>query len=344
MKFAAACVLATLLAACGRPVAREEPFIRGMTVSCQTWGGEWGRPQMRDTLDELQSLGVTAFAIHPYARIQADGHLDFPTDPDPAHLTRPLDWARERGLDVMLAPHIAYWGSPFLWRGEIDFATDAEWAVFFADYERWIVGLARLAEAHGARIFCIGLEYSRAMGHEREWRRIIAAVRAVYRGQLTYGANWDTYRDVKFWDALDYIGVLAYFPLTRDALPTVADLVEDWERWMPALEAYSREHSKRILFTEIGYNDSAKAAAQPWAYPSGGPNAEIVQERCVAAALALERRHEFLAGMFWWKWFPRIPTREVENFDMRRPGVRRLLARHWGAADAQPIDPAASRH
>lgn len=338
MTRAAACAAAALLLAAHLPQAARGDFIRGVTVSTQTWGQEWASPEMRASLDELQSMGVTSVAIHPYARIHADGRLAFPEEPArEAMFTRPLDWARERGIGVMLAPHIAYWEtSPFLWRGEIDFATDAEWERFFTDYERWIVGLARIAEAGGAGIFCIGLEYSHAVRHESRWREIIAAVRSVYHGRITYGANWDTYRDVPFWDALDYIGVLAYFPLTRNPRPTVTDLVAAWERWMPDLEAISREHGKQILFAEIGYNFSAKAAEQPWAYAMGGPDAALVQERCIEAALVLQRRHEFLAGMYWWKWFPRVPQVREENFDLRRPAIRSIIARRWGRAAKPP--------
>ena len=52
---------------------------------------------------------------------------------------------------------------------------------------------------------------------ETEWRKLIARVRQHYRGPLTYAANFDQYNTVGFWDALDVVGVNAYFPL-RDRL------------------------------------------------------------------------------------------------------------------------------
>ena len=115
----------------------------------------------------------------------------------------------------MLIPHIAYWGTKFLWRGEINFRPTEEWDRFFGDYETWIVQMARVAEAHGAGTFCVGLEFTYAQKFDARWRKIIAAVRQVYHGKLTYGGNWDSFQEVTFWDALDYIGVLAYFPLTK---------------------------------------------------------------------------------------------------------------------------------
>src|SRR5437867_4031553 len=175
------------------------PVYKGMTVSCQTWGIEWQMPEMATALDELKSLGVNSIAIHPYAQIREDGHLltERGSTAGTTHITTPLRWARERGISVMLVPHIAYWGTKFLWRGEINFGTPEEWNVFFNDYEKWIVQMAALAEDGHAQVFCVGLEYSFAQKDEARWRKIIAAVRAVYHGKVTYGANWNEYAEVK---------------------------------------------------------------------------------------------------------------------------------------------------
>src|SRR4051794_15857081 len=177
------------LSAVGQESQRQ--IYKGMTVSCQTWGIEWQAPEMRDTIDELKSLGVNSIAIHPYAQIREDGHVitGRRSGATTTHITTPLQWAYERGMSAMLIPHLAYWGTKFSLRGEINFATPEEWDCFFADYETWIVQMAALAESEHAAIFCIGLELTYPQKHEERWRRIIAAVRAVYHGKVTYGAN-----------------------------------------------------------------------------------------------------------------------------------------------------------
>ena len=226
-------VLVLLFDLCRPAVAEENApprVIKGVTVSCQTSGWEWATPEMARTLDELKSLGVNSVAIHPYAQIQNDGHVRFRASDNFRHISIPLDWARERGLSVMLIPHIAYWGTKFLWRGEINFQTTEEWDRFFGDYETWIVQMARVAEAHGAGIFCVGLEFTYAQKFDARWRKIIAAVRQVYHGKLTYGGNWDSFQEVTFWDALDYIGVLAYFPLTKSVNPSQTEIAAAWDR------------------------------------------------------------------------------------------------------------------
>ena len=290
-------------------------------------------PEMAKTLDELQSLGANSFAIHPYARIMNDGHIRWRHVDDDRHVCVPLDWARERGMSAMLIPHLAYWGSKFSWRGEINFQSAEEWDVFFADYERWIVEMAKLAEAHGAAIFCVGLEYTHAQKHETRWRKIIAAVREVYRGKITYGANWSDYETVRFWDAVDYIGVLAYFPLTKATNPTIEQIAAGWEKRCAELERFSRRNGgKQLLFVEVGYNANAKAAAEPWSFETGGKHAVAIQERCIDAALSLTGKHPWLAGMFFWKWFPEVPMHEEEDFRIQTPSIKALISKRWGVA------------
>ena len=306
-------------------------FYKGMTVSCQTWGVEWQSPEMRDALDELKSLGVNSIAIHPYAQIREDGQVvpGRRSGANTAHITTPLRWAYERGLSVMLIPHIAYWGTKFSWRGEINFATPEEWDRFFTGYQSWIVQMAALAESEHAGIFCVGLEFTHAQKYEERWRKIISAVRGVYHGKVTYGANWNEFHDVQFWDALDYIGVLAYFPLTTKTNPSASEISAGWEKRCAELEKFATQTGKRFLFVEIGYNESSRTAAEPWAFKTGGENAAEIQQRCIEAALDLPARHPFLAGMFWWKWFPDIPHHHEENYRLQTPEIKALIARHW---------------
>ena len=306
------------------------PFFKGVTVSCQTWGVEWQTPEMAATLDELKSMGVNSFAIHPYARITNDGHVSYRVRDENRHITVPLDWAQERGMSAMLIPHLAYWGSKFSWRGEIKFERAEEWERFFTDYEVWIVEMARLAEAHRAAVFCVGLEYTHAQKFEARWRQIIRSVRQVYHGKVTYGANWNEYPEVKFWDALDYISVLAYFPLSTARDPTAAEIAAGWNKRCAELARFSREQGdKQFLFVEVGYNENARTAAEPWSFQSGGENAAEIQQRCIDAALSLTGKHPFLAGMFFWKWFPELPDDDEENFRIQTPAIKALIANYW---------------
>ncbi|MFN0006784.1 MAG: hypothetical protein ACKVXR_02660, partial [Planctomycetota bacterium] len=133
--------------------------VRGMTISCQTWGREWGSDGFGPELDELKALGVNWVSIHPYASIRHDGTVEarrFDPERPPEWILRPIREAHERGMSILVIPHLAYWGSPWGWRGEIDFEHPEELARFFETYTSWIVGVARAAkDADG---FSIGNE------------------------------------------------------------------------------------------------------------------------------------------------------------------------------------------
>ena len=64
----------------------------------------------------------------------------------------------------------------------------AEW---FVSYEQFITHYATLARDAKIDALCVGNEQKHSTKYEREWRRIIDRVRAIYKGPLTYGANFD---------------------------------------------------------------------------------------------------------------------------------------------------------
>jgi hypothetical protein len=135
---------------------------------------------------------------------------------------------------------------------------------------------------------------------------------------------------VKFWDAVDYLGVLAYFPLTKAANPSSDDLATAWSKRCAELQRFSNANGgKQFLFVEIGYNENARAAAEPWSFETGGEHASAIKQRCLDAALSLTGKHPWLAGMFLWKWFPELPHHEEEDFQLQTPEIKALIAKHW---------------
>ncbi|MCZ6834395.1 MAG: hypothetical protein O7G85_01345 [Planctomycetota bacterium] len=306
--------------------------VKGMTVSCSGSGRIWGTDAMVDCMAELKDLGVNWIAIHPYAGIDADGtvggsRLDRMYGDDVSWLTRPIEEAHRLGMKIMIKPHIAYWGSKFSWRGVIKFDTEEQWDRFFRTYEVWITRVAQLSK--DADAFAVGTELDATVHHESEWRTIIDAVRRKTEAPLTYSANWDSYQRVNFWDALDVIGVQSYFPLVdHENLPTTQELDEGWQRVLTSLKSYAKRYDKKIILAELGYNNSSRAARQPWDYKTGGPNAEEIQRRCMNAALKALENDDTIVGAFLWKWFPRS-RRGGSNFIMSSPSMRQVIAKHW---------------
>lgn len=347
---AAAALALSARAAGAADVPRDGRLVRGMTISCQTWGREWGTDGFARELDALRELGVNWVAIHPYAGIRGDGALEW-RDLDPAAppewIARPIREAHARGMSILVVPHIAQWGSPWRYRGEIEFADPAAVERFFADYTRWITAVA--ACACGADGFAVASELDRLACHEERWRRVIAAVRGVTDSHLTWAASWNCYRDVRFWDALDCIGVQAYFPLSTAEDPSADELRAAWVPILADLRGLHERTGKPVVFTELGYNRSLAAAREPWAYAQDrgaeAARAEALQVRCLETALAaIEGESAWLRGAILWKWFvgstraedaPRrgSPSHR-ENFLMSEPAVRAAIASVWARVGA----------
>ncbi|MFK7798962.1 MAG: hypothetical protein AB8E82_16030 [Aureispira sp.] len=106
------------------------------------------------------------------------------------------------------------------------------------------------------------------------WKKLIKKVRSVYRGKLTYAANFDNYQEVAFWKQLDFIGINAYFSL-RDASTTFEDssqlkaqLKKGWDKVFGEIQSYTKSKGvkdKPLLFTELGYISRENATIEPWA-------------------------------------------------------------------------------
>jgi len=290
-------------------------------------------------MTDLRELGVNWIAIHPYARIDRDGTVawrgSFTEAPD--WLRRPIEEAHRQGVRILIKPHLAHWGN-FSWRGEIEFDSEEKWQRFFATYREWIAAMA--AFSADADAFAVGTELDWTIHREAEWRAIVAAVRARYSGPLTYAANWTDYDRVGFWDALDAIGIQAYFPVLPAAataagrVPPEAEFEAGWEGTMARLREFSARHDRTIVFTELGYNRSAKAPHEPWDYEVGGANADLLQELCMRAALTAIGREPAVVGAFLWKWFP--GDARPRDFEMSSPAMRRVIAEHWSAAPPAP--------
>ena len=323
-----------LLAALGGE--KDLRTVHGVTISCQTWGREWAFPGFAEELDRLAALGVNWVAIHPYARIGADGSVSTrrPVDPQapPDWLAGPIEAAHARGMALLVKPHLAYWGSPFSWRGEIAFEDPALRERFWSTYSSWIADLA--AATHRADGFVVGTELDAMLDGDADarWRALIASVRTRTPAHLTYAANWDRVGAVTFWDALDAIGVQAYFPLSEEPDPDDTALAAGWERAVAELRALSSRTGKPVVFTEFGYSATSEAAARPWsATISRGPErerAEALQVRCLRASLAvIEREGAWLRGGFLWKWFVGQP--DDPTFLLDTPAVRATIQDAW---------------
>jgi hypothetical protein len=306
----------------------DDSLVRGIIISTHGAGRDWGQDVIVPTLSDIRTLGANWVATHPYGSISQDGTVGQRTDGDtaPAHWTRPIREAHALGLKICIKPHLAYWRSGFSWRGEISFDTDEHWARFWRGYRNWMLTIVTACAAADAIV--IGTELDRTLAHEEEWRTLIADVRKVYKGPITYAANWSDYRRVSFWDALDVIGIQGYFPVAETENPTEADIRSGWKKVIAELRSYSIDHDRNVVFTELGYNQSYTAAAEPWNYRVDDDGARAIQELCWRAAFDAINSEPRVVGALLWKWFP-YPRPVGRNFQLATPRIMPIIAEAW---------------
>ncbi|SDQ06986.1 glycoside hydrolase family 113 [Flagellimonas zhangzhouensis] len=209
----------------------------------------------------------------------------------------------ENGVKVMLKPQLWIWRGEFT--GHMVMKTEEEWEKFENSYAQFILLYAELAEETQTDIFCIGTELEAFVKNRPEfWNQLIADVRKVYKGKITYAANWDEYDETPFWNQLDYIGVNAYFPLTDDKDPTMQALKEGWKPWKTKLQALVEKENKPIMFTEFGYRSMDFTGKKPWLVDRGEMNVNL-QAQADAIQVIFDEfwSEEWFAGGFLWKWF-----------------------------------------
>lgn len=277
------------------------PPVRGVALAPH-FEGERTAAQMRARVDEIAATGanwvqlvvqwgqreVRSVAIAPY-RWGTD-------DAEVAALAR---YAKGKGLKVFIFPVLRLESlGPGDWRGTLRPADRGAW---WASYRRFILHYAALAQAVGADLFSVGSELGSMEPDLTRWTGLVAAVRAVYHGRVTYSANWDHFHEVRFWPALDVVGVNGYFPLTkRDDAPE-ADLRGTWGFVRDRILAW-RPKDKPLMFTEIGYPSVDGAARRPYHYGGDGALDLEEQRRAYAAFVAAWGAQPALAGVFVWAW------------------------------------------
>lgn len=231
----------------------------------------------------------------------------FPTEKTPSDesLVRAIKEAHANNMKVMFKPHLDILDSSYGgWRGEIACTRDPDWQKWFAAYKKFIMHYVKIANDNNVEMFCIGTELTAATLTKPElWRDLIKEIRKEYKGSLTYAANWnDEYLNIVFWDALDYAGVDAYFPLSDKAKPTYDELMEAWKKWYGELEAWQKKINKPVIFPEIGYHSSDYSAKEPWAHSTGSQVDLALQVDCYRAVYDTFWSKDWFYGMYWWDW------------------------------------------
>ncbi len=295
----------------GAPPA--SPFLRGVSLAMDnSLDGGYHARSVDDALDRLKALGADAVSLMPFA-YQGDPRKpeirflnDSPSSETDVGVIHAARRARAKGVKVLWKPHL--WIAWESWPGDIEMTSEADWEAWFAGYRVYVLHHAFLAAWARADLFSVGVELVKTLPHEEAWRRLIADVRRLYDGPLTYSANWHGgFEGVGFWDALDYVGIDAYWPLGGEEA-TVEQMVLAARGVAGRLAELATRTDRPLILTEVGFAARRGAWVEP--HTEGGELSEEHQARAYRALVAaFGRQPEWLAGVFVWKAFSGGPER-----------------------------------
>lgn len=216
--------------------------------------------------------------------------------------------ARVLGYHVFFVPLLGV-NTPGGWSGIVQIGANQQQA-WFDSYWNALKPYAVVAQNNGVEQMAIGTEIQWLEQHAPAplWEKLIARVRGVFKGTLTYDVNWPSlYQPPASWlkdPELDKIGVSEYIPLADtparvdpDAMPGL------WKDKVGKLiDAFSKQVGKQIIITEIGYRNSSDALYNPFNPQSSAPIDTREQAAAYAATLINAFADPHIVGVFFWGW------------------------------------------
>jgi hypothetical protein len=243
----------------------------------------------------------------------------------------------ENGIRVQLKPHL--WMREG-WRSNISLDNEKEWDNWFESYRINMLRYANIAQGSKTELFCIGTELRTSIKKQpQKWEQLIKEIRAIYDGELTYAANWyDEYEHVSFWDKLDYIGIQAYFPLTKEENPNLEAIEKGWDKHLKTIKAFHEKHNKPILFTEVGYRSMANATIKPWEWDTffgkfTNKKSNRTQQLAFEALFKKIWNQPWIAGTYIWQWHNHTTIESTEtdqDFSPRFKPAENIIAKWYG--------------
>jgi len=258
----------------------------------------------------IVKINSNAAAIMPFGFIRDKSHPEIIHNTDRqwfgetrAGAKQYIETLRKDNISIMIKPQLWLWHGEFT--GLLKMNNETDWKLLEQSYSNFIMEYAELAKEVNAEVLCIGTELEEFIKNRPDyWSQLIKEIRKVYKGKLTYAANWDEFRRTPFWTEVDYIGIDAYFPVSDMKTPTIEDCIKGWEKHKKDLKNFSEQIDRLILFTEYGYRSVDYTGKEPWRYDRSMTSINIQAQNNATQALFDAVWHEdWFAGGYLWKWF-----------------------------------------
>jgi hypothetical protein len=237
-----------------------------------------------DLANFLAAAKQQGFHLYLTLAIERNGATG-PSDPacnTPSYV--PARWLLGRTSSTITPDNLACIASTDWWWNPDHPLHAANLATFWSSYTAIATKYAAIAQQAGVEIFSLGTETeglfrTRTSGawvddYRTQLQAMVAAVRSVYSGWLTYDQEYGALVNQNFFTGqqqvfsdlgLDIRGVSAYFPLSTTArLYTEAELEGLWQTVFNQyiVPAQQQDQSRPIVFLEFGYTDDVGTVLQ----------------------------------------------------------------------------------
>lgn len=303
---------------------------KGFTYGYDGNKGEYRSQEGVKAQELLYQTGVNyvclAVVVNQDTAVSTEIKFDFGQTPNDRDIMAMVKRAHENGVKVCLKPMVNT--KDGVWRARITFPTlgegdeDIYWNKWFKNYGDFMLYYAELAQEIGCEMLCIGCEMCGTEEKEGHWRKLIAQIRKVYSGKLIYNTNHGHEDSLKWFDAVDYLGTSAYFPVAeyREEEKSYTELVKEmtanWQNIRKEMKAFSDKWNKKVVFIEIGCRSARGCASMPWDFSHKDlPADQDEQAAFYDSCLSVFGKEDWFGGMFWWDWSTLIYDTEAEAKD-----------------------------
>lgn len=277
-------------------------------------------PSPYDCMPDLKQMGAGWIALCPFALMESGATtVTYNTSTNwygdrKKGLVEQIVAAKQQQLKVFIKPHV--WVKGEGWPGEYS-PGKRNWKEWENNYTAYLTFLAGIADSLGVEMLSLGTEFKRSIKENPAyWSELIQSIRSVYKGKLTYAANWDNYESIPFWSQLDYISIDAYFPLVNKKTPTIENIESEWRKVSVRLQEFSTYVGKQIIFTEYGYRSIDVPAFQQWLVEGKPSDVDVNLKAQVNSYQGFYNavwNEDWFAGGFIWKWFCSASAGGVKN-------------------------------
>ncbi len=281
-------------------------FVKGFSYGFMATRGEYALAQAVESLKKLRNTGTEWIALCMVVTQErynsTEIKFDYNKTPTDLELIGIINEAHRMGFKVCLKPMINC--EDELWRARISFPEEGDyWSKWFYSYNGFLTHYAQIAAYSECEMFCLGCEMVGTEHKEELWRDVIKNVREAYKGPLIYNANHGKEEGIKWWDAVDYLGTSAYYPVAKAGGASEEEMIESWEKVKVRIKEIHMKYQKPIIFMEIGCRSAHGCATMPWDFSHNElPHDEEEQAKFYQSCMKVFFGEDWFKGFFWWDW------------------------------------------